>query len=71
MWNEVREFVAWLKGDQEAYTPDEAEMSSLVRLVALHSLSSIHKAKKAQEEGGSLADDTAMPSSAGDSIPSS
>jgi hypothetical protein len=65
MWNEVRDFVAWLKGDQEAYTPDEAEMSSLVRLVALHSLASIHKAKKAEKEGSNLADDSAMPSSAG------
>ena len=50
MVKELREFIKWLRGEEEASTPDEAAVSSLVKLVALSSMANIYEARRREEE---------------------
>ena len=50
MWKELQEFILWIRGYEEIEEPEEAAISSLVRLVALNSLATIHEANRRDEE---------------------
>lgn len=68
MWKEIQEFILWLRGYEEIEEPEEAAMSSVVRLVALNSLATIHEANRRKEdewqEANPTSDNSSPPSAA-------
>jgi hypothetical protein len=63
MWKEIQEFILWMRGYEDIKEPEEAAVSSLVRLVALNSLATIHEANRRDEEDWPEANPTSDASS--------
>ncbi|MCB0554129.1 MAG: hypothetical protein KDD02_11300 [Phaeodactylibacter sp.] len=50
MLKNLKEILRWLRGEDEAYTPADAPVAGLMRLVALSAMASVAELKQRQED---------------------
>lgn len=55
MLKNFHEILLWLRGEGEAYTPADAPVAGLMRLVALSAMASVAELRQRQEENSPAA----------------
>lgn len=61
MWNDLKEILSWLRADGEASTPEQSSVDSLMRLVAMSTMASLHEAQQRRENPPHLSDAAPAP----------
>ncbi|MCB0571925.1 MAG: hypothetical protein KDC66_19290 [Phaeodactylibacter sp.] len=52
MIKNLQDILRWLRGEDEAYTPEDASVAGLMRLVALSAMASVAELRQQQAEEG-------------------